>query len=185
MTATLSNHRKRWHQSQSGMATLMFAVVLLIALTVITFLSAKTLLTEQAISANEYRSKEVSYAAEAALEYGIAWLDANDPAFAAWNAADLDADGITYNDLSAANTTVVSGSDTYNLSVSYQRECLEDPEPAPAVCEQWIVEVAATAIAANDSDLSRQLWIRVLQTPNSIDPAQTDFIRIPGSWRDW
>lgn len=171
---------------QQGMATLMFAVVLLIALTVITFLSAKTLLTEQAISANEYRSKEVSYAAEAALEYGIAWLDANDPAFASWNNDDLDGDGVNYNDLGAANTTVVSGGDTYNLSVAYLRECLEDPEPANiADCEQWVVEVEATATAASDSDLSRKQWIRVLQTPNATDPAQTDFIRIPGSWRDW
>ena len=188
MIATLRTPR-RYMRHQSGMATLMFAVVLLIALTVITFLSAKTLLTEQAISANEYRSKEVSYAAEAALEYGIAWLDANDPTFASWNNDDLDGDGINYNDLSAPNTSVVSGSDTYNLSVNYTRRCLDgvaaDDEAANSVCTQWVVEVGATATAASDSDLSRKQWIRVLQTPNTTDPAQTDFIRIPGSWRDW
>ncbi|MFG1487875.1 PilX N-terminal domain-containing pilus assembly protein [Oceanospirillum sp. HFRX-1_2] len=188
MTASSSN-LNRLNRSQSGMATLMFAVVLLIALTVITFLSAKTLLTEQAISANEYRSKEVSYAAEAALEYGIAWLDSNDPGFASWNNADLDSDGIKFNDLSAPNTTVVSGSNTYNLSVDYIRRCLEgatdNDEAANSVCEQWIIEVEATATAASDSDLSRKQWIRVLQTPNATDPAKTDFIRIPGSWRDW
>ena len=188
MTASSLN-LNRQNKKQSGMATLMFAVVLLIALTVITFLSAKTLLTEQAISANEYRSKEVSYAAEAALEYGIAWLDSNDPDFASWNNTDLDGDGIKFNDLSAPNTTVVSGSDTYNLSVGYTRRCLEgttdNDEAANSVCEQWIIEIAALATAAQDSDLSRRQWIRVLQTPNPTTPVNIDFIRIPGSWRDW
>ena len=185
MTATLLSPSHN-HNRQTGVATLMFAVVLLISLTVITFLGARTLLTEQAISANEYRSKEVGYAAEAALEYGIAWLDANDPTFDSWNAADLDSDGTTYNDLSADDTTIVSGSDTYTLAVSYRRECLDDPEPADrADCGQWVVEITAQATAASDSDLSRTQRIRVLQTPNSTDPAQTDFIRIPGSWRDW
>lgn len=185
MTASSSN-LNRQNKSQSGMATLMFAVVLLIALTVITFLSARTLLTEQAISANEYRSKEAAYAAEAGLEYGIAWLDANDPSFATWSGADLDGDGISYDDLEADNSSLVSGSDTYNISVTYQRECLESPAPANLVnCGQWIIEVEASATAAADSDLSRRQWIRVLQTPNSANPAQTDFIRIPGSWRDW
>lgn len=171
---------------QQGMATLMFAVVLLISLTIITFMTAKTLLTEQAISANEYRSKEASYAAEAALEYAIAWLDTNDPAYASWNAADLNTNGTNFDDLAPAATSITSGSDTYTLTALFERACLDDPEPADlADCQQWVIEVSAQAVAASDSDLSRVQRIRLLQTPNTNDTTKTDFIRVPGSWRDW
>lgn len=184
MTAILLNP-SRW-QRQSGVATLMFAVVLLIALTVITFLSARTLITEQAISANEYRSKEASYAAEAALEYGIAWLAANNPSFVSWNASDeLMDDGVNWNDLSAGDSSITAGSDSYTLAVNYLRSCLV---PGSATqddtCEQWVIELEASATADGDSDLKRTQWIRVLEADMD-DDGSREFMRIPGSWRDW
>lgn len=181
MTATTPRLLKN---RQHGMATLMFAVVLLIALTVITFLSAKTLLTEQAISANEYRAKEVSYAAEAALEYGIGWLNSNNPDFATWDAINEFGDADTWNDLEAATTTLTAGSDTYNLSVKYLRTCLVPAGTENDTCNQWLIEIAAQAEAQNDSDLNRRQWIRVLQSDMN-DDGTPEYIRVPGSWRDW
>lgn len=191
MTATLSSHKpvrpahKLISNRQSGVATLMFAVVLLISLTVITFLSAKTLMTEQAISANEYRGKEVSYAAEAALEYGIAWLDANDPSFDSWNTSDELSTAQNWDDLSADDSTLTAGTDTYTLTVNYLRSCL-DPGSATVddTCTQWLVEVQATATADSDSNLARTQVIRLVEDRISNSPA-IDYIRIPGSWRDW
>ncbi|WP_028303693.1 pilus assembly PilX family protein [Oceanospirillum maris] len=171
---------------QQGMVTLMFAMVLLVALTMISFLTARTLLTEQTISANEYRSKEASYAAEAALEYGIAWLDQHHHTFAIWNASDENSDAVSWNDLNADNIVLTRSGDHYQLTVSYTRACLDDPNPVLlADCNRWIIDVAATAVAMSDSDLTRTQWIRVLSKPNAVNPAITDFIRIPGSWRDW
>lgn len=190
MTATLlSPSRNRNRNRQTGVATLMFAVVLLISLTVITFLGARTLITEQAISANEYRSKEVSYAAEAALEYGIGWLNSTNPDFTDWDEADLDGDGVNHNDLSvpnnAPNNELKSGSDTYDISANYQRDCLDTPEPADLEdCKQWLIEIEAQAVAQNDSDLKRRQWIRVLQSDMD-DDGTPEYIRVPGSWRDW
>lgn len=178
MIATSLNHR------QQGMATLMFAVVLMIALTVITFLSAKTLLTEQAISANEYRAKEVSYAAEAALEYGIGWLNSTNPDFATWDASNEFGGPDTWNDLDSDPATLNADSDTYNLNVNYLRTCLDPAGTEDDTCNQWLIEIEAQAEAQKDSDLNRRQWIRVLQSDMN-DDGTPEYIRVPGSWRDW
>lgn len=169
---------------QTGLATLMFTVVLLLAITSVTFLTAKTLLTEQAIAGNEYRAKELMYASEAALEYGIGWLDDNDPDFAIWNANDEDTDGLTYDDLIAPNTSLTAGTDSYTLAVSYERSCLDpDNNEITIDCAQWQVDVTAIAIAVNNSNLTRIQTIRLLEDRTN-DPIIA-YIRVPGSWKDW
>lgn len=169
---------------QTGLATLMFTVVLLLAITSVTFLTAKTLLTEQKIAGNDYRSKELAYAGEAALEYGIGWLNDNDPDFNTWDAADENLDGNTYDDLGAPNTTLAAGIDSYTLSVSYTRSCLDDNSgTVDNSCNQWIIDVSAIASAISDNELTRSQSIRLLEDLSNF-PA-IDYIRVPGSWRDW
>lgn len=164
-------HRQPYPQHQRGMATLMFSVVLLVALTIITFTSARTLLAERAISSNEYRGKEAAYAAEAALEYGLAWLADSAPEFADW-----DADNLAAPDISLSSST-----DNYTLSASFSRHCLDGGSGAS--CSRWTIRVTAVAVADADSDLERQQVLQVLQT--KADGDNPDYIRIPGSWRDW
>ncbi|WP_417595609.1 pilus assembly PilX family protein [Oceanospirillum sp.] len=158
---------------QAGLATLMFTVVLLVSLTIMAFLSARTLLMEQAVSANENRSREIEYAAEAALEYGIAWLNRYAPDFATWN------------DLTAPDSVITAGSDRYNLSVDYLPGCVDPGLGAvKSACVRWLVEVRARAAAESDSDLTRQQVVRLVEDRISHSPAIL-YIRIPGSWRDW
>jgi Tfp pilus assembly protein PilX len=169
---------------QAGLATLMFTVVLLVAITSITFLTAKTLLTEQKIAGNDYRAKELAYAGEAALEYGIGWLNDNTPSFDTWNAADENLDGNTYDDLEAPNTTLTSGIYSYTLSVSYIRSCLQpDSNTEDNSCGQWMIDVTAEAEAIADDELIRIQTIRLLEDVSSFPVIE--YIRVPGSWRDW
>ncbi|OOV87134.1 pilus assembly PilX family protein [Oceanospirillum linum] len=158
---------------QAGLATLIFTVVLLVSLTIMTFLSARTLLMEQAVSGNENRSRELEYAAEAGLEYGIAWLNRYAPDFATWS------------DLTAPDYVITAGSDRYNLSVDYLPGCL-DPGlgAAKSACGRWLVEVRARATAESDSDLTRQQVVRLVASRLSYSPT-INYLRIPGSWRDW
>lgn len=175
----------RLHKQQ-GMATLMFSLVFLLALTGLALMSAKTLLTEQAISANQYRHIEAGYAAEAALEYGIAWLESNDPAPAHWGAIDEDGDGEHRNDLSADSHRLSSGREQYHLTVDYSRACLDEPIPVDLVhCQRWMITLAGGAVADGDSGLIHRRWLRVLQQPDATDASRTEYLRVPGSWRDW
>lgn len=172
-------------EKQRGVVTLMFAVVLLIVLTSITFMTARILLTEQEISVNQYRTKEVTYAAEAALEYGIAWLNTNKPTIAAWNSADEQGDGISGNDLSADEQIISVGTDSYTLRADYLRNCiLPGAGVWDAGCQQWLIEIRATAVASRDENLSRSQVIRVLQVDRDAD-GQPEYLPVPGSWRDW
>lgn len=66
---TLSNQR--------GAATLIFAVLVLVALTIVSFTGMKVGVTEQRISANDKRAKEAFAWAEAGIEKGIVYLNAN------------------------------------------------------------------------------------------------------------
>ncbi len=64
---------------QRGMATLVTALVLLIAVTILTFNVAKVSGLEQRISANDVRTLAAHEAAQAGIEQAIAYLNANLP----------------------------------------------------------------------------------------------------------
>ncbi len=64
---------------QRGMATLVVALVLLIAITILTFSVAKVSGLEQRISANDVRTLTAHEAAQAGIEQAIAYLNANLP----------------------------------------------------------------------------------------------------------
>ena len=59
---------------QDGAATILLALVLLIAITLVSLFGARTAVMEQKISSNEYRAKQAFEAADAGLEYGVSYF---------------------------------------------------------------------------------------------------------------
>lgn len=59
---------------QTGAATLLTAIVLLISITLIAFLTAKTVLVETQINADNYRISQATAAANAAMDRGVAYF---------------------------------------------------------------------------------------------------------------
>ncbi len=57
--------------AQRGVATLGIALILLLAITLVTFSSARVSVVEQRIAANDYRAKQALHAAQAALERAV------------------------------------------------------------------------------------------------------------------
>jgi Tfp pilus assembly protein PilX len=72
---------------QSGAATLLVAIILLIGITLIALFSTKIGILDQKISGNEYRHKEAFANAEAGLDQAGAYLDANPSLHASVTAA--------------------------------------------------------------------------------------------------
>jgi len=67
---------------QRGAVTLLTALVLLISITLVTFLTAKTVLVETQMSANNYRAAQAMAAANAAMDYALAYFgDAGNNSF--------------------------------------------------------------------------------------------------------
>jgi len=62
---------------QKGMATLLTSVILLIAVTLISFLTAKAVLKETQMTANNKRAQQAFSAADAAMEYAVAYFNGN------------------------------------------------------------------------------------------------------------
>jgi len=61
---------------QSGAATLLTSIILLIAITLVTFLTGKTVLMETKMAANNYRASQAIAAADAGMDYALAYFDA-------------------------------------------------------------------------------------------------------------
>jgi len=67
---------KRFHQ-QAGAATLIVVVILLLLMTLITLTVNRDSVVEQQMTGNDIRAREAQEAAEAGLEYGVAWAGKN------------------------------------------------------------------------------------------------------------
>lgn len=70
---------------QRGAATLFVAIILLLALTIVTFSAARIGVSEQRNSANDMRSKQAMEVALAGLEHGLAYLEKNRPKISSTN----------------------------------------------------------------------------------------------------
>jgi len=60
---------------QKGAATLLTAVILLIAITMVTFITAKTVLMETKMVANNHRTSQAIASAQAGMDYALAYFD--------------------------------------------------------------------------------------------------------------
>ena len=80
----MHNQRFAANRSQRGVSTLVVAIVLLIAATFITFFAAKVGMQEQRMAGNDARQKEAFATAEALMDRGKTFLEANAADFGAW-----------------------------------------------------------------------------------------------------
>ena len=71
------NNLKRLHSHQSGAATLLVSIVLLIGVTLITIFAARVGVMDQRIAGNEYRHKEAQSAADGALDQAASYIANN------------------------------------------------------------------------------------------------------------
>lgn len=78
-------------RKQYGAISLLTSLVLLIGITLITFLTAKTVLVQTQNTANDFRATQALAAANAAMDYAVAYFDSGGP-------AQNDADPYTDND---------------------------------------------------------------------------------------
>ena len=116
--------------------TLIISLVLLLSISVIVLSVSRTGLMEQRMFSNEYRTNESAQAAEAGLEYGIAWLvNGTTPVWTVAGTEETASPAAPPPPITAANN------DQYNLSVTYTRT-LADPS---------YVRVTSIAVAASDA----------------------------------
>lgn len=105
---------KAYTDKQQGAVTLLTAVVLLICITLVSLLVAKTVLVETQVTADNYRTSQASAAASAAMDQAVAYftaggLDQHNNA----TPATLTADGLVdYTNASPFNLTLTSGTQT-------------------------------------------------------------------------
>ncbi|MGR9117354.1 MAG: PilX N-terminal domain-containing pilus assembly protein [Gammaproteobacteria bacterium] len=121
-------------KKQQGAATLFTSVILLIAITLIAFLTAKTVMEETKMTANNYRSAQALAAADAGMDYAVAYfnhgglnhdadyddpptnsihrLDHNDP-----DGVDVDGDGVQ-DFIPPAGATIVFDNNNANCSTA-------------------------------------------------------------------
>jgi hypothetical protein len=60
---------------QKGAATLVITLIVLVLITIITLFTGRSMVTEQRVSANQYRTEQAEVAARAALDLGVALID--------------------------------------------------------------------------------------------------------------
>lgn len=68
---------KKSTSKQRGMATMLLIIVLMIVMAVVALMVGRKGLFEQQLAGNEIRGREVQEAAEAGLEFGVAWAASN------------------------------------------------------------------------------------------------------------
>lgn len=148
---------------QSGAATLMISIIIMIAVTLLSIYSAKTAVMEQRISANEYRAMEVEQAASAGLDYALIWMGTTGNSIS-WSPGINPACSGTFDEhglMSAPNIGTAS-SDTYNLSIVFCRN---------ASVNENVIQVASTATSANDANINKTVRVFTRAIEGPVTPA--------------
>jgi hypothetical protein len=117
--------------------------------------SSKVSIQEARISTNDVLAHEVKHAAEAALNFGIAWYSANEPTWSASGALEVGSPTAAVPNLSASN------GDTFAGTVLYSRD--------PAAREYIRVTATATAVSNASVTATVRQYVRtnsLLQNPD-------------------
>lgn len=149
--------------SQRGFATLVVILMLLLALTTVTLTASRSSKIEQLITGNELRAQEIQGAAEATLDFAIAWGSQNPLPWANVSDAVIDC-GNDSGCPTLPGSITASDSGTFNLHIKYQRN------PSKP---NW-VKVTATA-TQTDNDTSSTITCYIDQQGSIV----------PGTWKDF
>jgi hypothetical protein len=118
------------YKYQKGAATLLVAVVLIAILTIVTIYAARVGVQDQTISGNDFRSKTAFAAAQAGLDYGEAFIQANTSTFISSGSLTTCPDLVTfpcnyattataadwqYNDLNVATISPLASGETFDV----------------------------------------------------------------------
>jgi len=130
---------------QQGASTLIVVMVLAIIMGIIALTTARTGLMEQKITGNDLRAREAQEAAEAGLEYGVAWAQKNEiPNDITCSSGSLPTGCPT------ALTTVTGSStgETYNYVLTYDvgTDSVRITSEAKGVADNSISAISETAI---------------------------------------
>lgn len=141
-------------KKQHGAALLVFTFVLLLIITWLSFMMAKTGQLSQKISASDYRAEQAFEAAEAGLEFGIVYLGKNQSAII----QDADSDGNidNYTSTSTSNVTLSNGS---KYSITYTN---------PTPNDFSIIQVRSVGSSA-DGIASREVRVLVKFSPTLVN----------------
>lgn len=148
---------------QQGFATLSIIIVMIIALTTITLTSARSSKSEQMIASNDVRAQEVQAAAEAGLEFAIAWASQNSIPWTGFSDLQVNCG----RDLGCPTLpSNLAGNDggAFTLSITYQRR---------ANSPNFIKVTAIATQIENNASASNSCYINAKG------------MRIPGTWRDF
>jgi Tfp pilus assembly protein PilX len=169
---------------QQGAATLIVVLVLAIIMAVISLTTAHTGLMEQKITGNDLRAREAQEAAEAGLEYGVAWAGKNN---VPWPPG---SNTLTCPAAGCPTLPTVTGSSTgeaYNISsLTYSR---------PSATSDFI-RVISTSVGSPDATITATADVYVkpgsilssngrLPPPLVIDDCMTDTTGTPDIYPNW
>ncbi|UTW05638.1 hypothetical protein KDX31_19800 (plasmid) [Amphritea atlantica] len=146
LTDMLLKKKTLCFKQQQGAATLVVAVVLLVIVLGISFFTAEVVISEKKVTANVYRAKQAFHAAQAGIDYGIAY-----------SREGFDQDGDSVLDLtiaSGAERTASVGSATYTVSFL---DVSSDADMA-------LVEVSSVGFS-DDEQIQRTISILIGEVP--------------------
>jgi len=143
-------------KSQQGAVTLFTSVILLVATTLVAFLTGKTVLQEIKIAANNYRASQAITAADAGMEYALAYF--NGVGFSVAG-SDHDNDGkldhfpIAANGSGDDDLVAVDSADDFTAPVRativfYNQSSIAAVRPAPLACVSPSVDGTANQKSA-------------------------------------
>lgn len=107
----INMHRKFSAKQQKGYATLAITVVVLLLITLIAFVTARAVLTEQQTTNSQYHTQQAFNAAQAGLDYGLVYLNKNQSAVTdgmtlSGSLPDGSTYGITYTFIGGSSDTI-------------------------------------------------------------------------------
>ncbi len=136
---------------QTGMATLLVTIVLLLVSMLSALAVSRSAFFEQKASGSDLRNKEVYAAAQSGIDYGIYWLEGHQEVW------DNVLAGGTATPLPMNDTTQGATQDDYihNITYTLMTDVSADPE---------VIRVTSTATATSDSQVTKTIQVYVMQS---------------------
>lgn len=153
------------------MATLLTVVILLIAITLVTFLTAKTVLMETKMTSNTYRASQAMANADAALDFALAYFNGDGSSAAG---LDHDGDGIR-DDIDPSLDVNGVGGGHHDID-SFYPSIVFDNNDGHCTSANSMKSALITVTGTSDDGVARRTLQQCVGTRNLLDgggPAQT------------